>query len=301
MHDVSNVLFTLIHDIIDWIGNVMKKVIIIAIIVTVVAPLAAQELYRWTDEKGTLHLSDFPPPDNIPQSDIASEPDSSAPGKKGDNRIVVDIYKDFYYEDKGWPFGMSVGQTRAAGLSPDPYEYLTREPSYRSSRVLYGYIALGNSDNNHFNFALDGMGTSEWSLYLDKNNNKDLTDDGAPYMNEGTGKFAALISLEFEVINSKRQTILQPYKLWFWINENKQGQKSPYFYARCHYAGQLTIDGVTHDAIAFEEKNHDGLFKESGLCIDMNDDKQCDKSEQFNDGDTVKTENSRYRLKLDYP
>jgi hypothetical protein len=279
----------------------MKKVIIIAIVVLVAAPLTAQDLYRWTDEKGTLHFGDSPPPDNIPESNIVSEPATSVNGKKDGNRIVVDIYKDFFYEESGWPFGMSVGQTRAAGMSPDPYEYLSREPSYKSSRVLYGYIALGNSDNNHFNFALDGVGTTDWKLYVDKNNNKDLTDDGAPYINEGTGKFAALISLEFEVINSKRQTILQPYKLWFWINENKQGQKSPYFYARCHYAGQLTIDGTSHDSIAFEEKNHDGLFKESGLCIDMNDDKQCDKSEQFYDGDTIKTENSRYLLKLDYP
>ncbi len=292
----------MINDIINRIGGAVKKVIIIAILVLISAPLSAQGLYRWADEKGTLHFSDSPPPDNIPKSNILSEPKAKESKQKKDgNRIIVDIYKDFYYEDSGWPFGMSAGQTRAAGMSPDPYEYISREPSYRSPKVLYGYIALGNSDDNHFNFALDGVGTSEWDLYVDKNNNKDLTDDGPPYKNEGTGKFAALISLEFEVINSKRQTILQPYKFWFWIDENKRGQKSPFFYSRCHYIGQLTIDGNTHDAIAFEEKNHDGLFKESGICIDMNDDKQCDKSEQYHNGDTIKAGEKKYLLKLDYP
>ncbi len=61
------------------------------------------------------------------------------------------------------------------------------------------------------------------------------------------------------------------------------------------------IRGKTYNAFAFETKNPDGLFKRSGICIDIDGDRKCTPEEQFYDGDTVELDGERYHLKLNYP
>ena len=94
-------------------------------------------------------------------------------------KIIINIDKDFEYVPKGHPLGLSVKQTLAVGLN-------TRE--YESDQVQYGYIPLGNTNDTQFSFAVDSSEDGKWVTYVDTNNNEDLTDDGPPHINQGTGK-----------------------------------------------------------------------------------------------------------------
>ena len=156
----------------------------------------------------------------------------------------INIDRDFKYVSKGWPMGLSVTQTSAIGLSPEPYEILVKEPKYISDQVLYGYLILGNSEDNKISFVVDDLESEQHVLYVDKNNNEDLADDGSPYSNQGTGKLATIIFLNIDVISLAGEKIVRPYKLWFFINESS-GKKRPRFYTRCHYKGQIMIGDLT--------------------------------------------------------
>jgi len=212
--------------------------------------------------------------------------------------IIVNIDKDYQYVPKGCPLGLSVNQTRAVGLNVKSYETLAKEPGYGPSQVLYGYFALGNSDDPNISFAVDSSRGEEWVIYVDTNNNEDLTDDGPPHANEGSGKLAALISLNVEVISTSGEKIVRPYQLWFWLS--KSG--SPKFYTRCHYRTQISLGSEHYAAIAYEKKNHDALYQESGLWIDINRDGELNEAqEHFQDGAIIRVNHKQYVLRLQYP
>ncbi|MHC4595125.1 MAG: LamG-like jellyroll fold domain-containing protein [Planctomycetota bacterium] len=220
------------------------------------------------------------------------------PGVVTEEEIIINIDKDFEYVPQGWPLGLSVSQTPAVGLSAKPYEALGKESEYGSGQVLYGYIPLGNSNDANISFAVDTSSINNWVLYVDTNNNEDLTDDGPPRENEGTGKLAALISLHVEVISASGETIVRPYQLWFWLTESE----FPRFYTRCHYRSQIPIGEEQYTAIAYEFKNHDALYQESGLWIDLNRDGKLNESEEhFQDGAIISVRGKQYILRLNYP
>ncbi|MFZ3072721.1 MAG: hypothetical protein WA162_05720 [Thermodesulfobacteriota bacterium] len=214
----------------------------------------------------------------------------------GFKEIKINIYKDFAYVAKGFPWGMGTAQTPTGGPSGKPLEEIVHEPRYSSSNVLYGYFELGNSEDRRISYSVDEDEGGEWILYVDKNNNEDLTDDGQFIRNQGTGKMAAELTVTLDIITADGETIREPYNLWFFIN------KGPFFYARCHYAGRLNLNGKIHEVVAFENEKHDGLFRESGICIDLNDDGKCqEENERFRDGEIIEADSIRYRLSLDYP
>ncbi|MCP4397869.1 MAG: hypothetical protein GY801_11310 [bacterium] len=84
-----------------------------------------------------------------------------------------------------------------------------------------------------------------------------------------------------------------------WVAKDKASAR---FYARCHYAGIIEIQDTQDEAIAFERFNHKGLFRESGLWIDLNQNKELDEeNEHFQDGDLLHIEDEQYQLELRYP
>lgn len=211
--------------------------------------------------------------------------------------LQVNIYKDFQYVNQGWPLGLPVGQTRLPALTNRPQETLKAEPRYQDPQPLYGYFALSNAPDWRYSFVID---RTIWALYVDKNNNEDLTDDGPPAFNQGTGNLATALSLQLELIAPDGSAINQPYDLWFWYNEKEQGA---YFYPRFYYSGNLKIGGEIYSAYAYQQFHHIGISRESGIWIDLNRDKKLDQMEHFYDGSLIQPPGSAraVRLKLSYP
>ena len=223
-------------------------------------------------------------------------------GRAKPKEILVDIDRDFDYMDKGGPMGLSSGQTQGIGLEDQPFEVLKKEPAYNSNKVMYGYIKLGNGEDQKYSFAVDDMDKDHWVIYFDANNNEDLTDDGPAHRNQGSGKMATTISLKVELKSLSDEKFIRPYNFWIWIKELR-GKPIPKFYSRCHHKGQITVKGgEKYTAVAFEKSNHDALYRESGLWIDMNKDGKLDKeTENFKNVSTVRFGKNEYILRLAYP
>jgi len=65
-------------------------------------------------------------------------------------------------------------------ISPQPPEQLVDEPQYSSEHPLYGSFQLADSDDNTYTIVIDeskGTGSRYDTIYIDANNNEDLTDD----------------------------------------------------------------------------------------------------------------------------
>jgi hypothetical protein len=82
-------------------------------------------------------------------------------------------------------------------LSPTPPPRITREPVYRGSSQYYGTLQLGTRPNNLYDFVFDLIAAPNPVVYFDANQNGDLSDDGPPRTNQGSGIFAATIHLPF--------------------------------------------------------------------------------------------------------
>ena len=220
--------------------------------------------------------------------------------------LALDVYRDFKYVAAGWPGGLSTGQTNAGGLGTRPHEPLRAEPRYRSRDVLYGYLTLGNGPDPRITFVLDELEQPTWTLWVDRNNNQDLTDDGPPLTNQGTGlRFAASVSLFVEFTTRDSGIVKRPYRLWFWVNDwkNAPSGSPPYvarFYSTCHYAGRIELGGEVFDAAAFEQHGHDGLLADDGIWIDLDRDGKFQRPvEHFSDGEEIRARNDVARLRIE--
>ena len=238
---------------------------------------------------------------------VAIEAEIGPPVRPAGDGLRVDIYRDFKYQDSGWPMHLSVSQTEARGPDVRPFETLVAEPHYASGAVLYGYLLLGNGPDPRYTWVIDERDRPTWVVWFDRNNNEDLTDDGPPLPNQGTGTLAVDLGLTVEIVRRPGEVLRQPYHLWFWVNENPKDSEyqrplSARFYARCHYAGRVELAGRVHAAVAYEESRHDALFADAGLWIDLDDDGRLNRSgEHFLDGEKVRAGGHAWTLSLDYP
>lgn len=234
----------------------------------------------------------------LPREDFR-DVDEKKPVEKTVDELAIDIDKDFEFVPAGWPMGLSVGQTEASVLNNRPYKPLKREPAYRSHRPLYGYLTLGNSSASRFSFAIDYLEATSWVIWVDLNNNGDLTDDGPGFKpQEGAGTF---VSINVPVITASGSKIHRPYRISLWI-EDQKGILVSKFYAVSHYRKKLNIGNKKYTAVVFEKSRHDALYKDSGVWIDLDRNGKLDKrKEHFKNDQKVAIAGQKLRLKLIHP
>ncbi len=222
-----------------------------------------------------------------------------------DGILTIDIYRDFSYSSNGWPMGRSTGQTALRNLTDEPRESLVLPQEVEDPAVsaFFGFLPLGNREDTEVALVLTREG-GDWALWVDANNNEDLTDDGPSMANQGSGPLlAAATSVQVDILRPGGEEIRRPYHLWVWFNLTEDGSRvRGRFYSRNHYAGSVVVDGRSYAATAFEHLNHDALYRESGLCIDLDGDGECNEDrELFYDGDAVGFPGRSVRLALRYP
>jgi len=209
--------------------------------------------------------------------------------------LKIDIFKQgFRYVPQGFPYGKSASQS-SVHFNSVPPEKLIREPEYKTSSPLYGYISLGNGLDKIISCVIDGLESEEPLLYIDSNNNEDLTDDGGPLRNKGTGKLACHADI---MVNYQIQDIQQnhPYRIWIFIKTLENGKSIGSFYSACYYEGSIKIGKRQYPAFVFDE-NGDGLYSDNGIYIDLdNNNLFSNKTEHFLQGDILKAEGKIYKI-----
>jgi hypothetical protein len=151
-------------------------------------------------------------------------------------------------------------------------------------------------------FAVDVPADGKWVMYVDKNNNEDLSDDGPPLGHRtGSGTNTDLVSLldiDVPVVSSRSETLSRPYRLWVSVSTSK-GYPRLRYYSICHHEGTIRIGDREFGVLVNEYDTYDALYPE--ISINLNDDKEFAPGEQFSDGSIITVDGRRYILKLEYP
>jgi len=114
---------------------------------------------------------------------------------------------------------------------------------------------------------------------------------------------AASVRVLVDIQPEGGEPVVRPYQLWMWLNgvDDDKVMRGR-FYGTNHYRGAVSMDGRVYEASAFEFQGHDALYREGGLCIDLDQDGEChEQREIFLDGDVVPSAEAPVRLELRYP
>ena len=169
------------------------------------------------------------------------------------------------------PVGMRVAASwkqASAKLSRNKPRSILREPPYRGRSRLYGHVRLGTFDNNAYAFAFDLVDGPNPDLYFDFNNNGDLSDDGPPVENQGSGRFAAEIRLPAREIIKELATD-QEIAIWFFTNDSLWKRGYATHYTRTQLAGRVAINGKSFMAYLTDRDINDLDLTNNGIYLDL--------------------------------
>jgi len=155
-------------------------------------------------------------------------------------------------------------------LSAKPEEKLTKEPQYNSKEPLYGTLQVGDGPDNHITLVVDEAEGKPPRVYLDRNNDQDLTNDGPGEWSRDAGDILALSDV---VIDVPYKTGKVPYTFQFYRFKNRL-HDAVLCYRDADREGEITSDGKTYK-IAVLDENADGRFDDldaDTMLIDLNQD-----------------------------
>jgi len=192
--------------------------------------------------------------------------------------LVLPLYADDYeLQYKALDLRQEGIYTRTQYLRPGtrPEERLSAEPKYRSRMPIYAVATLGNDGDNRYTVVVDesgGTGRGYDILYVDRNNNENLTDDPrivGRIRRQGTSSTTGNFGPVGVMVEYDDRTV--PY--YFSVSYQRYGGQSIRRGARFvenmnlslqpsgYYAGVVSFGGSKH-RIAVIDFNSNGLFNE---------------------------------------
>jgi thiol-disulfide isomerase/thioredoxin len=153
--------------------------------------------------------------------------------------------------------------------APKPAQIKT-EPKYLST-PKYALLKLGNGPKNTYVVALDEPATGDWCIYIDKNQNGDLTDDDggvwAKKANQGTRWIYGPIDITLRASygTEKTETSSTDYTIAMYRFSNM-----PYLliYRQSARVGTINLDGKSHKVILIEN-DADGIYNKTAKDIEQ--------------------------------
>lgn len=159
-------------------------------------------------------------------------------------------------------------------LQDAPLERNLRLPQFKFQSPKFGTLVLGNSADSLVSLALDESRDHKFSyLYIDKNNNEDLTDDGDPLWDEDKNIYLtkdALVDVYYKNVKNK---VAVPYHISFYRYKHRL-LDSIVAFRNGYRTGYVTLQNAMFK-VAILDDNLNGLFNEmdkGALIIDINRD-----------------------------
>ncbi len=159
---------------------------------------------------------------------------------------------------------------------------IRKEPKYQSKNPIYGKIIVGNSPaKQNIAVIVDEADGQTPRIYIDANNNRNLTDDKIPEWtkSESGGFFKEVVIKATFLIDGKSQELNLPYTAFRYRNEERK-QTRVVFQSKFARSGELKIGNNAYKIVA-QTYNEQGLFsnpQEITIGIDTNQDGQISKS-----------------------
>ncbi|MCC6730719.1 MAG: TlpA family protein disulfide reductase [Chthonomonadales bacterium] len=177
-----------------------------------------------------------------------------------------------------FPIPLALAAKKPAGI--------TKEPAYRAA-PKYAVIRLGNGPRSAVFIAVDEPADSDYRIYVDANQNGDLTDDGDGAWSKKVDRNGRVMygvnsyKLRASYGARGRETASAPYGLSFY---RFVAPDRLLYYRTGARVGQVTIDGKAHKALLVEN-DADALYNKPvtdadkagdarpvWLLVDLNDD-----------------------------
>lgn len=221
-----------------------------------------RERYPRTEEK----IQTVEEIERKPRSGSENREQSTEPTSGSETMIHVSIG-----EDRFWPVGMKmrVGGQAVVFFSKDRPEAVARVPEFRGEEQKFGALRLGLLENDRFHFAFDLLPDGRPLMYIDINQNGDLTDDGSPKVNEGSGWFATAVWIPFDQLIDAVQ-LPGKYRTWLFMTENQWDAGVFRRYSWTQLQGSVTIAGKEYDAFIADSQEHDADYTNDGIGVDLN-------------------------------
>ena len=159
---------------------------------------------------------------------------------------------------------------------------IKREPKFQTKNLVYGKIIIGNSPaKQNIAVVVDEADGQTPRIYIDANNNHNLTDEGSPEWtkSESGGFFKEVVIRATFLIDGKSQELNLPYTAFRYRNEERK-QTRVVFQSKFARSGELKIGNNAYKIVA-QTYNEQGLFsnpQEITIGIDTNQDGQISKS-----------------------
>lgn len=194
-------------------------------------------------------------------------------------------------------FSFGTWDTSGTPLSPEPMSGLVKEPVYRGRQRRYGSLRLGTVHSEPFLFVLDLVGGSHPILYFDANHDGDLTNDGGPILNQGTGVFGAAVRIPF------RQVIREiefsgDYVLWLFTNDQLWSRGTLAHYSLVSLTASIQIAGRRYGAALVDSRDNDADFTNDGVVIDLNRNGRFDDDSRVLPGQTARIDGRDYAFEV---
>ena len=170
-------------------------------------------------------------------------------------------------------------------------------PLRQGSEQRYGMLEL--RDGRRYPFLLDGV-SGGYLLYLDRNRNGDLRDDGPPIKNRGPGRFAGRIELPLAPLSGVAE-LSGDYVLWLFSSPRGWEEGWLSYYCMTQLSGELLLGGRRYTAYLADNLVIDGDYRNDGIYIDLDGNGRIDEAtEFFPPGSPVGVNGGRYRFQVTY-
>jgi hypothetical protein len=171
---------------------------------------------------------------------------------------------------------------------------IVKEPAYQGQQQKYGVLTLGARENNVYAFALDLFPGRTPLLYVDRNQNGNLADDGVPLTNQGSGFFATTLSLPLARLVPHGR-LAGTYNAWVFTNEALWKQGLLTYYSRTQLKGTVTLAGQTYTVYIADGRDNDADFTNDAIHIDLDGNGSIDaQTESFLPGSLTRIHNHPY-------
>ncbi|NTV75159.1 MAG: hypothetical protein HGA66_13260, partial [Holophaga sp.] len=165
--------------------------------------------------------------------------------------------------------GSRAGIPKTLELTATRPPEVRKEPVYRS-KPLYGHIRLGNGPRASTTLAVDNLESGDYRIFVDLNQNGDLTDDGSgewPMRTEREGRIfyggRFSVRASYGTATAERTFAMLPLNLS--IAKGDGGRLG--FLAQWGREGRMDLEGRSYK-LTLREGDCDGLFKKPAATLE---------------------------------
>ncbi len=201
------------------------------------------------------------------------------------SRPLTGRFHELGYSEEGFPLGLSVSQGFALHLfeTPSPNQGFKKFPPESGAKRYYDEFSIAGGK-----YLVITEGSDPPKMYLDANNNGDLTDDPGPFAAEGPRILPNHLTVLLPYKGEKEGV---PYRMWL-FSSRMGGVR---FYPKCHWHRMLDLNGGSYHMVLFDG-NADGDYSNDPLVIDVDNDGKASKGEKLKPGESLNVDGTEVKV-----